>query len=170
MRRAEVTSLHIEGLVVDQVPDKKKLHRLCVRLNMSSAEEERYAAGPLPDLHPDIRKPETVKFIQECKNLSRLIIDIKTDHANFYTSFLRFRLGLRTGIYLMDESHWILPLCCASDLPPFPPTARNSEAYLNHKDRFPDWAWGNKVRLEVEIIRDSEALLKKRIEPWAALY
>lgn len=158
LRRAELTSLHIEGLVIDRLPGRDFLHRRCLRRNISLAGEERLAAISRPTPHPDIYNKQNIKLLQGCKKLSRLILEMRAEEGFGHVVALRWYLGLeRPEIYLVDESHWKVVLCRTVDLPSCRMLAAVS-VFRNYRNSFSCWASGNKVRVEVDIIRNSEEM------------
>ncbi len=166
LRRAELTSLHVEGMTVDKIMDKDALHRYCLRYGVDPAKEARFAS--VPRLHPDIFLPETKKVLAGCKKLSQLVLELRAEDGFNNLIFLRFFLGLgRPMIYLVDESHWIVEARRHDGVRASPNEA--VKKFLDYKDRFPGWARGNKVRVEVDIIRDSEQAMKKGFESWIAI-
>lgn len=167
VRRAELTSLHVEGMTVDEM-DKDALHRYCLRYGIDPAIETRFASFRVPFLHPDIFLPETKKVLAGCKKLSKLVLEFRAEEGFNNLIFLRFFLGLRRPvIYLVDESHWIVEARRHDGVRASPKEAATK--FLGYKDRFPGWARGNKVRVEVDIIRDSEQAEKKGFESWIAI-
>ena len=156
LRRAELTSLHIEGLVFDQLASREILHRICLERNISPAKEERLAAIRRPAAHPDICNGQNIILLRGCKKLSRLIFEMRAEEGFQYAVALRYFLGLeRPEIYLVDESHWKVVLGRAVELPATCILAA-AKAFRNYQDGFSSWAKGNKVRVEVDIIRSSE--------------
>ena len=170
VRRAELTSLHVEGMAADEIMDKDALHRYCLRLSISPAKEARFAAFRRPFLHLDILLPETTEVLAGCRNLSKLVLELRAEDGLKNLIFLRCFLGLRRPvIYLVDESHWIVE---ARPRDGVRASAKSMEAvtkFLDYRKRFPGWARGNKVRVEVDIIRDSERGMKKVFESWIAI-
>ena len=163
-RRAELTSLSIEGLVIERCRPKDKTHRYCLANGIDSAREERLANTPLRCLHPDLLQYQTKDLFKGCKNLSRLVLDMPARDGYDYLRFLRSGMGLeRSMIYLVDESHWIVVLLNV-DQPLFPPSFTT---FLKYMDLFPCWAWRNQVRVEINIIRALNELVKKEIQSWA---
>ena len=166
LRRAELTSLHLEGLQIDKLPRRDVLHRRCLERDISLAEEERLAAISRPAPHPDIRNKQNLELLHGCRNLSRLILDMRAEEGFGYAVTLRWYLGLeRPVIYLVDESHWKVILCRSVEFPAFRILAP-AVAFRNYRDCFSCWARGEKVRVEVEIIRDSEQLPMNGSESW----
>ena len=157
LRRAELTSLHIEGLVIDRLPSRDFVHRRCLRRNISLADEERLAAISRPAPHPDIYNKQNLELLHGCKKLSRLILDMRAEEGFGHVVALRWCLGLeRPEIYLVDESHWKV-VCRTVDLPSGRMLAAVS-VFRNYRNGFSCWAKGNKVRVEVDIIRNSEEM------------
>ena len=83
-----------------------------------------------------------------------------------YATTLKWYLGLkRPVVYLVDESHWKVILCRTEDFRAFCILAP-AVVFQNYRDCFSCWARGNKVRVEVDIIRDSEQLSMNGSESW----
>ena len=169
LRRAELKSLHIEGLVIDRLPRRDVLHRRCLELNISLAEEERLAAISRPAPHLDMCNKQNKELLHGCKNLSRLIFDMRAEEGFGYATALRWYLGLkRPVIYLVDESHWKVILCRSVEFPAFRILAPGL-VFRNYRDCFSCWARGNKVRVEVDIVRDLEQVSMNGSESWVLL-
>ena len=169
LRRAELTSLHIEGLVIDRLPSKDLLDRSCLLLNVGLTEERMLAATGGPAPHPDMYNEQSIKLLHGCKKLSKIILDMEAEEGFFHIIALRRFLGLtRSMICLVDESHWkvILDRTLAF---------RNSHmfasvtAFSDYENRFSCWARGNKVRVEVDIVRNSEGMSMEGSESWIVL-
>ena len=116
VRRAELTSLHLEGLVVDQPLYPKALFdKYWFKPDMSSVERERVEAQRCLAIHPDISVASTL--LDNCKNLSRLVLDMRTSERFHYFSFLLKRnIGMeRQVVYLVDRSRWVVRLPCRNE-------------------------------------------------------
>ncbi len=163
-RRAELTSLHIEGLVTSQFLDKDALHQYCLKNDVTPAKRVRLEASTFPALHPDISRYQNRKIFEGCKNLSKLFLEMKTEDGFSYLRFLKYLAGLgKTKTYLVDESHWIVAPSLSR------PGIEVVEVFQNYKSCFPCWARGARVRVEVDIIREireSEHVMKKGFGSW----
>ncbi|CAD6579973.1 MAG: hypothetical protein ASARMPREDX12_009423 [Alectoria sarmentosa] len=107
-RRAELTSLHLEGLVVDQpFWIKEVLDSYCLEHNIGSVEREEREAEHCLALHADIC--QVSELLDDCKNLSRLHFEMRTCERLHYFLFLIFDLGRgRSVVYLVDGSRWVV--------------------------------------------------------------
>ena len=136
-------------------------------VHISLDEEERLISYPIP--HPDICNERNIKLLHGCKNLSRLIFEMRAEDGFCHAVALRWYLGLeRPEIYLVDESHWKVVLCRTVDLPASRMLAA-ATVFRNYRDRFPCWARGNKVSVEVDIVRNLEQMSMKGSESWVVL-
>ena len=118
MRRAEVTSLHLEGLVVDQpLWPKYLLDSFCLKNNIGSVEREEREAFRFLGLHPETL--ELGRLLDSNNNLSRLIIGMRTHERHAYFLFVKFRLEWRTSVipvvYLIDDSRWVVRWPCSKE-------------------------------------------------------
>lgn len=171
-RRAELTSLHIEGLVVDQPWDRARVRSFCQRFNITSAAEERMVAVPRRSIHPDLSNDDSKSIFGGCHNLSRLILEMEAKYGYSYVFFLKCCLGLRKSlIHLIDESRWIvLPRQVGLSGPHIIEAIKEAiEVFDCYRDCFPGWTPWSRVRVEVEILRDPELLLKKGVKTWAVI-
>lgn len=109
LRRAELTTLHLEGLVVDQpLWTKEELDRLDSN-ERKQREAERHEA-----IHPDQNK--LARLLDGCRNLSRLRLEVRDRERFEY--FLFFTSSLWTEeqvVYLVDGSRWIIRLPSTDD-------------------------------------------------------
>ena len=145
VRQAELISLHIEGFVVYERPTREDLYRMYLQYKFL-----------VTALHPDIRQYRTTRLLEGCKNLSRLVLDMRAEEGSRYYHFLEWQLGLKKPvIYLVDESHWKVARHRIIELSScwVNPSVNTFEEYRKH---FPCWARGGKVRVEVEIMRKLE--------------
>lgn len=163
VRRAELTSLHIEGLVVDQsLWYTSFLDRYCIHRNICTAERGRLEALRWPGLHPDAYKASIA--LEGCKNLSKLILELPAEERFKYILFLIYDLGLsRPVAYVVDESHWVIKARRDGNIPPRQPL-EDIKKWTNYRACHPNCVTGKKLRVEVEIIRDSEQELRKGFE------
>ena len=167
LRRAELTSLHIEGLVIDRLPSRDLFRSSYLMLNASLT--GRLAALSAPALHPDICNEQSIKLFHGCTKLSKITLDMKAEEVFFHTIALRRFLGLaRSVIYLVDESHWKVILYHTLELPSSRMFA-DVTAFLDYRNRFSCLAMGNKVRVEVDIVRNSEQMPMEGSESWVVL-
>ncbi len=166
VRRGELTSLHIEGLVIKQSIDKDALHHYCLENDVTPAARERLEACTFPALHPDLYRYQTRKVFEGCKNLSKLFLEMTTEDGFTYSIFLKYLLGLgKTMTYLVNEHHWMV----APSPSPASTGMEVAEVFQNYKSCFPCWARGARVRVEVDIIREireSEHVMKKGFGSW----
>ena len=115
LRQAEFTPLHFEGLVVDQdFWTKDVLDSYCLENNIGFAERKECEADRCLARHPTI--DEASKLLDDCKNLSRLLLELRTDERLDYLLFLWANLGRgRPVVYLADDSHWVIRWLCTED-------------------------------------------------------
>lgn len=108
VRRAELTSLHLEGLVVDQpLWTKGMLDSYSLGENVGSVERKKREAQGWLAIHPDICVAS--RLLDNCKNLSRLLLEMRTSERFHYFYFLRRNLGVgRRVVYLVDGSRWVV--------------------------------------------------------------
>ena len=104
LRRAELTDLHLEGLVVDQ-PLWTKEELDC----LDSNERKLCEAYRDEAMHPDQKK--LARLLDGCRNLSRLQIEMRESERFEYFLFLNSTLWTgKQVVYLVDGSHWVLRL------------------------------------------------------------
>ncbi|KAL9137203.1 MAG: hypothetical protein Q9175_001597 [Cornicularia normoerica] len=112
LRQAELTSLHLEGLVGDQIFWMKEvLDSSCLENNISSVEQkerERLA------IHPEFYV--VAKLLDNCRNLSRLHLEMRKCEILDYVLFVRSELwrGRAVG-YLVDGSCWVVRWPCTKE-------------------------------------------------------
>lgn len=168
VRRAELTSLHLEGLVVDQPLWRKNiLDRYCLGSNIGSVERERREAQRCLVVHPDIYGAS--KLLDDCKNLSRLLLEMRTCERPSYFFFLKWNLGEgRRVVYLVDGSRWVVRWPC-----------KEQDEDFSGKDDTPDKWWAYTAcyptqdperlfSVVVDIIRGPEEALGKGYQSWVA--
>lgn len=115
IRRAELTSLHLEGLVVDQaVWNKNVLDSYCLENNIGSVEREELETERWQSTHPEIF--EVTELLDDCKKLSRLVLKMRTHERFDYFFFLKTYLGRqRPVVYIVDNSRWVVRWPCTSE-------------------------------------------------------
>ncbi|KAL9066653.1 MAG: hypothetical protein Q9161_007412 [Pseudevernia consocians] len=112
VRRAELTSLHLEGLVVDQpFWTRELLDNYCLMNNIGPVEREELEADRYLAIHPDMY--EVTMLLNGSKNLSRLLFEIRACERLDYFIFLKEFLGREGGVvYLVDGSRWVVRWPC----------------------------------------------------------
>ena len=109
LRRAELTTLHLEGLVVDQP--------LCTKeqLDCLNSEDRKLCEGARHEaMHPD--QHILARLLDGCRNLSRLRLEMRDRERFEY--FLSLTSTFWTGkqvVYLVDGSRWIVRLPSTDD-------------------------------------------------------
>ena len=109
LRRAELTTLHLEGLVVDQP--------LCTKeeLDCLNSEDRKLCEAARHEaIHPDQKK--LARLLDGCRNLSRLRLEMRDRERFEYFLFLTstFWTGKQV-VYLVDGSRWIVRLPSTDD-------------------------------------------------------
>ena len=115
-RRAELTTLQLEGLVVDQaVWDKDVLDSYCLENNIGSVERKELEAERWQSIHPQTHK--VTELLDGCKNLSRLILEMRTHERFDYFFFLKTYLDgtRRPVVYIVDNSRWVVRWPCTKE-------------------------------------------------------
>lgn len=113
MRRAELTSLHLEGLVVDQALwTKEGPDSYCLENNIGSVEREELEADHYLAIHPDFMY-EVTKLLNGSKNLSRLLLEMRPCKRFDYFLFLKYNFERgRRVVYLVDGFRWVVRWPC----------------------------------------------------------
>ena len=172
LRRAELTTLHLEGLVVDQPSwTKDELD------SFSLDERERLEADRQQALHPDICA--LTKLLISCKHLSRLRLDMRACERLDYFLFVHFLLG--TGdqvVYLVDGSRWVVRFPCTDERYPaftwkYEEMGTEDNRMLDqwnvYEDCFPFQDKEGLFPVLVGIVRGTEEALGEGYQSWVAM-
>ena len=178
LRRAELTSLHLEGLVVDQpFWTKEDLDCYCLEYNISSDERKQREAERHQALHPEISK--LTELLDDCKNLSRLRLEMRA--CELFGYFLFVSSGLRTRelvVYLVDGSRWVARWPCTDE---HPVTGwktmaeydrlidRMMEKWNAYRECFPLEETEALFPVVVDIVRGTEEALGEGYQSWVAI-
>lgn len=177
VRRAELTSLHLEGLVVDQpLWIKDILESYCLENNISSVERKEREADRWRGIHPDIY--EVTKLLDDCQKLSRLLLEMRTCERFDYFLYLRYWLGRgRPVVYLVDGSHWVVRWPCTEEDGGAAGKDGDEELVLSQEAAekwhgytacYPTQDGEGLFKVVVDIIRGPEEALGKGYQSWVA--
>ena len=172
LRRAELTALHLEGLVVDQPFWTKE------ELDSFSFDEQKQRETDRQEaIHPEICK--LTKLLDDCKNLSRLRLEMRACERFEYFLFVHSLLG--TGeqvVYLVDGSRWVVRFPCTDER--YPAVTLDFEEMMTENDRvvaqwgayedcFPFQGTEGLLPVLVDIVRGTEEALGEGYQSWAAI-
>lgn len=174
IRRAELTCLHLEGLVVDQAQwNRELLDIYCLDNNVDSVERQKLEAERCLDIHPDISPAR--ELLNDCQNLSRLILEMRTCERFDYFSFLKTSLRRRRPVvYIVDNTRWVVRWPCTEeneDITWNEEVTRIEETverWFAHASAHPVEETGGLQRVVVDIVRGPEEALGKGYESWIA--
>ena len=173
LRRAELTTLHLEGLVVDQpLWTKEELDSL------NSDERKQCEAERHQAIHPDQNK--LARLLDGCRSLSRLRLEMRDSERFEYFLFLNSTLWTgKQVVYLVDGSHWVVRLPPRDDKHrAFIPKTPNE--VIAESDRVVD-QWNTYVEcfpfqdpeglfpVAVDIVRGTEEALGEGYQSWVAV-
>ena len=174
IRRAELTSLHLEGLVVDQALwTREVLDIYCLDNNVDSVERRKLESERYLDIHPDIS--EVTEPLEDCQNLSRLIIEMRIWERFNYFFFLKTYLGRRRPVvYIVDNTHWVVRWPCTEEDESVTWNEEVTriedtvEKWYSHASAHPVEETGGLQRVVVDIVRGPEEALGTGYESWIA--
>ena len=174
IRRAELTSLSLEGLVVDQaVWTREILDIHCLDNNVGSVERRELEAERWLDIHPDIF--EVTELLDDCQNLSRLTLEMRTWERFDYFFFLKTSLGMRRPVvYTVDNTRWVVRWPCTKEdenvtwNEEVTRIEDTVEKWYSHAAAHPVEETEGLQRVVVDIVRGPEEALEKGYKSWIA--
>ena len=177
LRRAELTSLNLEGLVVDQdLWTKEVLDHYCIENNIGPDERKELEADRYLAIHPKIR--EATKLLDDCMNLSRLLLEMRTSERFEYFLFVWMHLGSEKAVvYLVDDSRWVVRWPCTEEEKGVAwdtETAKRNvedsvDKWFAYTKCYPTREAGDLFRVAVDIIRGPEEALERGYQSWVAI-
>ena len=174
LRRAELTTLYLEGLVVDQPFWTKD------ELDFLSLDERKWCEADRRQqaIHPDRNK--LARLLDGCRNLSRLRLEMR-DHERF-DYFLFLTSMLWTGnqvVYLVDGSRWVVRLPSTDDKHRAPIPKMTEEIITESEQVVAQWSayveffpfqdTEGLFPVMVDIVRGTEEALGEGYQSWVAL-
>lgn len=176
IRRAELTSLYLEGLVVDQaVWNRDVLDDYCLENNVGSVEREEFEAERWQSTHPETF--EVTELLDDCRNLSRLIFEMRTHERFDYFFFLKTYLGTgRPVVYIVDNFRWVVRWPCTKEDKKITwdeEVARIDETidrWYAYEAVHPVSETEGLQRVVVDIVRGPVEVLGKGYESWVVTY
>ena len=172
LRRAELTTLYLEGLVVDQ-PLCTKEELDCLDPNeRKQCEAVRHEA-----IHPD---QNLATLLDGCRNLSRLRLEMRDRERFDYFLFLTYTLWTgKQVVYLVDGSRWVVRLPSTDDKHRAPTPMMTEEItaesellvaqWSAYVESFPFQDTEGLFPVMVDIVRGTEEALGEGYQSWVAL-
>ena len=173
LRRAELTALHLEGLVIDQPLWTKEDLDFLNFDDRKQREADRHEA-----IHPEENK--LARLLDDCRNLSRLRLEMRDSERFEYFLFLNSTLWTgKQVVYLVDGSHWVVRLPPTDDKHrAFTPRTPNEaiaqsdrvvDQWNAYVDCFPFQDTKGFFTVVVDIVRGTEEALGEGWQSWVAV-